>query len=125
VGNARVPEDVLVDAPALDLTHRLDFLAVLLGFVVLLAVLMEAVMALDLRLFRERVRRSPFLQLLDEPRARLFAVLPFGVLLRPPAAPVPWHLTVLIGWLTATTGASARPAASAAFRGRVESREHP
>lgn len=83
VRDAGVREHVLVDMAAPDLAHGLHLLRVLLGDVVLLAVLMQPVVALDIVAFRGLSFRLAFMQLLDQPGVGSVAVHPFGVLLRP------------------------------------------
>jgi hypothetical protein len=78
----RVCDDHFVDVSALDLLDRLFLLAVLLGFVVLLAILMQAMVSLDRLAFRLFHLWGALLKLLDEALVRLLTMLAFGVLLR-------------------------------------------
>jgi hypothetical protein len=86
VWDASVRDDVVIDPSALDLAHRLDLFTVLFRFVVLFAVLMQAMMSFDVTLLGPRcffnVAGPAFLQLLDETTMCLLAVLPLGVSLR-------------------------------------------
>lgn len=85
VRDAGVRDHVVIDVAALDLPHCLDFLAVLLGFVVLLTILMQAAVPFDIVLLRQGflLRLAAVLQHLDEATMRLFPVLAFGMSLRP------------------------------------------
>jgi hypothetical protein len=81
VWNARVREDVRVSFTAPDLTKGLDLLAVLLRFIVLLAILMQAMVSIHGRPFGRLPDRSAFLNLFHESTMRLLSVLPLCVLL--------------------------------------------
>jgi hypothetical protein len=78
----RVRDDHFIDMSALDLLDRFFLLAVLLGFVVLLAILMQAMVSLDRLAFRLLHLGSAVLELLDEALVRLLTMLAFGVFLR-------------------------------------------
>jgi hypothetical protein len=73
---------VLVDVPALDLAKSLHLFAVLLGLVVLFAILMQPMPALDVGAFGPDLTMRAFLQLLDEAAVRTVSVHSFRVLLR-------------------------------------------
>jgi hypothetical protein len=88
VRDARVRDDVVVHASALNLAHRLDLFAVLLGFVVLLAILVQPMVSFDIAAFGPglavglAVTSPTLVQLLDETPVRFFAMLSFGMSLR-------------------------------------------
>jgi hypothetical protein len=99
VWDASVRDDVFVGVPALHLSHCLDLLAVLLRFIVLLAVLMQAMSPFDVGLFGARladiatlggdITGPTLVQLLDEAAVRLLPVLALGVSLRSSVVPFP------------------------------------
>src|SRR5688572_27977708 len=77
-----VRDDHFIDVSALDLLDRFFLLAVLLCFVVLLAILMQAMVSLDRLAFGLFHLWSAILELLDEALARFLTMLAFGVFLR-------------------------------------------
>jgi hypothetical protein len=81
VGNARVAKHILIDIAALDLAHGLDFLAVLFRFVMLLAVLVQALASFAIGGLGMQLAVRALLQLFDQAIMRLSAVHPFGMLL--------------------------------------------
>ena len=80
--NTGVRENVFILVSALYFAIRLDFLAVLFGFVVLLPVLMQTVMTLH-RIAGRRTLLGGLLQLSNEAAMCFFSVLPLSMLLRP------------------------------------------
>jgi hypothetical protein len=78
----RMRDDHFIDVSALDFLDRFFLLAVLLGFVVLLAILMQAMVSLDRLAFRQFHLWGAVLELLDEALVRLRTMLAFGVFLR-------------------------------------------
>jgi hypothetical protein len=123
-------EHGLVHVPALHFPHGFDLFAVLLGFVMLLAVLVEAMMSLDGRALgapdASRALALVLLNGLEETPVRSFTVLPLGVLLRPWLAllPVP-HESALLETFTALVPATRRVGSTVSRRAQARGQRLP